>query len=135
MQSITVCPSINKTTDRSRVNKQLGRKAKKKLLDTQWSCDLCRLKATCKEICPPMEYIIHQVEVEPAKELPQDNIDYERKPNKWPESPTTSENIFTMFFFDHERQIDIANKLFITQQYVSKVINKYKKILIKNLRK
>lgn len=82
-----------------------------------------------------MEYIVHQVEIEPPKELPEDNIRYDRKPSKWPESPTTSEIIFTMFFFDHKTQQEIANKLYITQQYVSKVVKKYKKILIENLRK
>lgn len=80
-----------------------------------------------------MEWLIQQVEVEPAKELPLDNV--ERQPDKWPESPTTSEIIFSMFFFDHKNQSEIANTLYITQQYVSKVVNKYKKILIQNLRK
>jgi DNA-directed RNA polymerase specialized sigma subunit len=40
-----------------------------------------------------------------------------------------------MFFFDHLTQQDIAKKLYISQQYVSKAINKQKQILIKNLRK
>jgi len=133
MENVTICPAINKTEDRHKVNRKLGRKAKAKVSSDVWSCELCRKKPMCRELCPPMEWIISQVEVEPAKELPQDNIDYEREAGKWPETPTTSEIIFSMFFFDHISQTEIANKLYITQQYVSKVVNKYKKILIQNL--
>jgi hypothetical protein len=134
MNEITICPAINKTEDRAKVNKKRKKKpTKRNVLSNEWSCDLCRLKATCKALCPPMEWLIQQVEVEPAKELPLDNV--ERQPDKWPESPTTSENIFCMFFFDQKKQTEIANTLYITQQYVSKVVNKYKRILLKNLRK
>lgn len=131
---ITICPTINKTNDRARVNKERGVKPVT-IYKGEWSCDLCRLRPKCKEICPPMEYIVAKVEVEPPKEQPADNPQYERKSAKWPESPTTSENIFCMFFFDQLSQVEIANKLYISQQYVSKVIKKYKNILIKNLRK
>lgn len=131
---IIICPTINKTKDRAKINKERGITSAK-IYKGEWSCDLCRLKPKCKEICPPMEYIVAQVEVEPPKEQPIENPQYERKSTKWPESPTTSENIFCMFFFDQLSQVEIANKLYISQQYVSKVIRKYKEILIKNLRK
>ena len=81
-----------------------------------------------------MEYILQQVEIEPPKELPADYLT-DIQPGDWPESPTTSENIFSMFFFDQLSQAEIAKRLYISQQYVSKTIIKYKKILVQNLRK
>lgn len=82
-----------------------------------------------------MQWLASQVEVEPPKEHTVNNPDYEREPDKWPESLTTTENIFIMYFFDRLSQQEIAEKLFITQQYISKVVKKHKELLIKNLRK
>lgn len=134
MDNIIQCPTINKPSDRYKVNKKRGRKKKVFRFD-DWSCDLCHLKPTCKKLCPPMQWLAEQVEVEPAKEQPINNPDFEHISKKWPETNTTSENIFCMFFFDRLTQEQIANKLYITQQYVSKVVLKYKNILIRNLRK
>ena len=138
MDKITHCPTINKPSDRIKINKHKGKRkpaVPDDLLLTKWNCDKCYRKGKCNELCPPMEWITQQVEIEPPKEYPPSNPDYERNPNDWPESPTTSEIIFTMFFFDQQTQTQIANKLYITQQYVSKVINNQKQILIENLRK
>jgi hypothetical protein len=130
---VTICPAINKTSDRYKINKKRGRK--RKTLSDDWTCDLCHLKPTCQKLCPPMQWIAEQVEIEPPKETPLSNPDYEQISKKWPETNTTSENIFCMFFFDRLTQEQIANKLYVTQQYVSKVVLKYKNILIKNLKK
>lgn len=136
MQKITHCPTINKTKDRSKINKRRHWSCSKPINKLQgWSCDVCSSQANCKVLCPPMEWIAQQVEVDPGREWIPENPDYERESNKWPESLTTSEIIFTMFFFDQLTQVQIADKLYITQQYVSKVINNQKQILIKNLRK
>ena len=132
---ITYCPTINKTSDRRKINHKLGRTGTKILLD-QWSCDICPQRLKCNKLCPPMEWVVRQIEIEPGAEQPVNNPDYERNNNvQWPSPPTTSEIIFTMFFFDHLKQQDIAKKLYISQQYVSKTINQQKQILIKNLRK
>ena len=131
---ITYCPTINKTSDRRKINHKLGRTGTKILLD-QWSCDICPKRVKCHELCPPMEWVVQQIEIEPGQEQPANNPDYERNAIQWPSPPTTTEIIFTMFFFDHLTQQDIAKKLYISQQYVSKAINQQKQILIKNLRK
>ena len=132
MSKITLCPPITRPSDRYKLNKKRDKRIKQVI--ASWNCDKCRLKPTCKELCPPMEYILKQVEVEPPKEMPSDYI-ADIKTGEWPESPTTSETIFTMFFFDKLNQKEIADRLYISQQYVSKTVIKYKKILIKNLRK
>ena len=133
MNKVTLCPPVHKPADRQKINKKRElRKMKRVYLS--WDCDKCRLKPKCKEICPPMEYILQQVEIEPPKELPADYLT-DIQPGDWPESPTTSENIFSMFFFDQLSQAEIAKRLYISQQYVSKTIIKYKKILVQNLRK
>jgi len=133
MVEITYCHPINRTSDRRKVNKKLGRPSK--LLLNGWSCDVCPKRIKCKELCPPMEWVVQQTEIEPGAEQPANNPDYERTSIKWPSPPTTSEIIFTMFFFDQLTQQEIARKLYISQQYVSKAINKQKQILIENLRK
>ena len=135
MDKITHCPTINKTADRRKINQKLGRAGTKLLLD-QWSCDICPQRAKCSKLCPPMQWVVGQIENDPGAEQLVNNPDYERNNNvQWPSPPTTSEIIFTMFFFDHLKQQDIAKKLYISQQYVSKTINQQKQILIKNLRK
>lgn len=83
-----------------------------------------------------MDWVVQQIEIDPGAEQTVKNPDYERNNQiQWPSPPTTTEIIFTMFFFDHLTQQDIAKKLYISQQYVSKAINQQKQILIKNLRK
>jgi hypothetical protein len=130
---ITICPPINNSKDRARVNQK--RKQKKITIEGGWSCSMCNKRGICRQLCPPMEWLAERVEVEPPKEQPLSNPDYEQISKEWPETNTTTENIFCMFFFDRLTQEQIANKLYITQQYVSKVVLKYKKILIKNLKK
>ena len=135
MEEITHCPTINKTSDRRRINKKRGRTSKKTLLD-HWSCDICPQRGNCRELCPPMDWLLKQLEVEPGAEQPVNSPDHEHTNNiQWPQPPTTTEIIFTMFFFDRLPQQEIAKKLYISQQYVSKAIKYQKQILLNNLQK
>lgn len=81
-----------------------------------------------------MEWLVSQVEVEPGKEATLKRSDL-IKNHEWPESLTTSEIIFSMFVFDKMTQEKIAESLYVSQQYVSKIVKRYKLLTIKNLRK
>ena len=103
---------------------------------SEFKCDMCHRKHKCKFLCPPMEFYVDQGTIEPNQEKPltPDVLGYRSFPT-WPENLTTTELIFIMFFVDKMKQPEIAEKLYITQQYVSKVIVKYKEIIMANLRK
>lgn len=135
--TIKQCPAINKTKDRAKVNKRYHIKPINDLEDLKgFSCHVCPKRNKCRKLCPPIDYLIKKTEVEPLKELPlNENINKDTNGNKWPETLTTTEIIFSLFFFDRLTQQEIANNLFITQQYVSKVITQYKNILLNNLKK
>ena len=130
---ITHCPTINKPSDRSKINKHRRKKSRSKLYG--WSCDVCQRKATCKELCPPMEWIVQQVEINPGREWIPDNPDYELESIKWPEGLSTSETIFSLFFFDHRTPQEISNQLSISTSYIYRAINQSKQIIMQNLRK
>jgi hypothetical protein len=135
--NITHCPTINKTKDRYIVNKRrkLKPKERKDMLLTEWNCKLCSKQSTCKELCPPMEWIVQQVEVEPGKETPQSNPTFEHTSQVWPEMLGTPEIIFSLFFIDRLDPPEIAKQLQISTRYVYKQIEKSKKTLRQNLLK
>lgn len=98
----------------------------------QFDCSMCYRRKNCKSLCPPIAYLVNQRHTA-QKERPRP-IENE-KPKEFPEAPTTSEIIFQMFFFDRLSQKEIAESLYITQQYVSKCVRKHMKIIAENLRK
>ena len=137
MDDVTVCPAVNKPTDRIKINKKRPKKKQKqsdKLL-TEWNCNLCPQQISCKELCPPMEWIVSQVEVEPANENPASDMIMDEKTPLWPETMCTSEIIFSLFFFEHLKPPQIAKQLRISTRYVYKSVEKSKEILLLNLRK
>lgn len=101
-----------------------------------FTCEMCKQVTRCKKLCPPIEWYVSQDQVEPGKErpLPPESIGNRKFP-AMPENLTTTEIIFLMYFVDKKTQPEIAEKLLVTQQYISKVVNKYKQIVITNLRK
>ena len=137
MDDVTVCPTVNKPTDRIKINAKRKRhsKEKKDLLLTDWNCNLCPQQIKCKELCPPMEWIVSQVEVEPGTERPSDIAIMDDLEALWPESLCTSEIIFSLFFFEKLKPPQIAKQLRISTRYVYKSIEKSKEILLLNLRK
>ena len=135
---ITHCPTINRPEDRQKINK---RRKKVKQGDDQlgklagWNCNLCPIHKDCKFLCPPMQWIVAQVEVEPSKETIPANPVYESQSAQWPESNSTTEIIFSLFFFDHKPPKEIADLLSISVSYVYKTITKSKELIMKNLQK
>lgn len=136
MAKITSCPPINKPTDRIKINqKRHRRKEKKDKLLTEWNCNLCHMQSRCKELCPPMEWIVKQVEVDPGTESPGCAALDDDKTGKWPDMLSVSEIIFSLFFNEQLAPTEIAKQLRISKRYVYQVINKGKKILLLNLQK
>lgn len=137
MDDVTVCPTVNKPTDRIKINQKRKRtKDKKDLLLTEWNCNLCSQQSKCRELCPPMEWIVSRVEVEPGTEAPhQSYTPDDAKTGKWPDMLSVSEIIFSLFFNEQLAPHEISKQLRISNSYVYKVIERGKKILFANLKK
>jgi hypothetical protein len=102
----------------------------------EFSCNLCKKKLRCKELCPPIEWYANQDEIEPNKEKPiaPEALGVRSFPH-WPESLSKEELICLMYFVDQKNQVEIANALYVTQPYVSQTINKFKPIIIETFKK
>lgn len=99
-------------------------------------CKTCLQKPSCKTICPELEkHLKNDIEV-PQREFPIDDFQYEDDSifKMWPKK-TTIESILLLFFVDHKTQTEIANTICKSQQYVSKVIRKYRPIIVENIKK
>jgi hypothetical protein len=137
VDKITHCPTISKSSERLKINKRRKIKTKEKhdILLTNWNCGMCPKFALCRELCPPMDWIVRHVEVDPGKEQPIKNLCHDRTTQLWPDMVGTSEIILSLFFFERLDPPEIANQLHISTRYVYKQIEKSKKILYQNLKK
>lgn len=135
MVDVTHCPTINKTKDRSKVNKRRKRPPNPLGKLSGWSCSICPQQLSCKVLCPPMEWIVKQVEVDPGREWIPENPEFEPETGQWPEDLSTSEIIFSLYFFDQKTPQQISIQLSISTSYIYRAINQSKQILMKNLRK
>jgi DNA-directed RNA polymerase specialized sigma subunit len=96
------------------------------------NCLECDKRETCKVLCKDAEAYVRQDHTRRRESLlrSSDNL----APREWP-SITTYEAIIKYYFSDRLTQRDIAKKLGITQQYVSKIVSKSKQIILSNIRK
>ena len=99
----------------------------------QFSCEICEDRNKCTKPCCWLKHELSLVTAR-QKEKPI-AIDERHKSKPCPEVGITSEIIFSMYFIDRMSQREIANKLFISQPYISKCVKKYKAILLENLKK
>jgi DNA-directed RNA polymerase specialized sigma subunit len=98
-----------------------------------FSCDICEDRNKCKKPCCWLKHELSLVTArQKEKPIP---IDDRCQKTKYPDIPTTSEIIFTLYFIDRQPQADIAKMLSKSQQYISKCIRKHKQILLENLKK
>ena len=95
-------------------------------------CTWCDNRDYCKHLCEDARLYADQDHVRRRENLLRsiDNL----APREWP-SITTHEAIIKYYFSDRLTQRDIAKKLGITQQYVSKIVSKSKQIILSNIRK
>ena len=92
------------------------------------SCVDCPDRNSCTEICSAVEEYVNQDEVKQKERIPDKNdvsIIYKEYPNfVWPSATKpTKKIIYLMRFQDKLSITEIAMKLDISHQYVSKVIN------------
>ena len=94
-------------------------------------CGLCSRRGVCEDLCPPIAWSVRQVETT-QREKPkrvENSI-----PARFPDSLSTSEIIFKMFFFEHKSQSDISHHLSVSRPYVCKEIKKQMRLVAENLR-
>lgn len=130
------------------------RKRKPKLINTiyinedilkRFTCQLCTYRINCKAICPPIEWMVRQVEYEPPLESP---LEHEPQNTKtpaqfstkaatidWPTSESTGVTIIKKYFTEHKTAKQIAKELNISIQYAYREIKKYKALIISKAHK
>lgn len=141
-----ICPPITKD-NRKKINKNRIIKNSPTIEEkpnisitnnTLFNCSMCYAKGCCRGLCPPMEWIVAQVEVEPARESPTIDpisITDTLKSMPWAANLSTSQNIAIMFFFEEFSQAGIAKKLKLSRQYVNTVIKEYRNKIVPNRKK
>ena len=95
-------------------------------------CQECPKRETCRELCKEAEAYVSQDHVGRRECLVKDKDTL--TVSEWPEI-TTPEAILQLYFIDHKTQQEIANIVMKSQQYVSKIINKYRPIIVENIKK
>ena len=99
------------------------------------SCKGCPLYHKCKIPCPEVNEYINQDENEDAWL----KIHFTNKIEVWDaktkESVSTTEAILQNYFLDRMKPKDIAERYYKSQQYVYRIIKKYSKIMIENIKK
>lgn len=127
-----ICPTITRE-NRKRINKTRFNKPILPFTDTtQFTCDDCYAHTCCRCLCPPMEWLLGRVEVDPAEEAPSvdpSSITDTLKSVPWAANLSTRQNVAIMFFFEAIKQADIAKKLKISRQYVNRVISQFQQQL------
>ena len=109
--------------------------------DKGFDCGQCDRRKRCKMLCPPIEWAANQVEAQQT-ETPIEPHKIEGKlstdSTTWPEPCATQILIIRQYFFGKQTSREIAEYLDISQQYVNRVIKKYKseiEIIIENITK
>lgn len=85
-------------------------------------------------MCPPIAWIVSEVEVEPLKESRIDP-DKQLKAGSWPETLSTGEMVIQKYFCDRLEVNEIAQQLNISRQYAHKTIAKAKAIMVEAIKK
>jgi DNA-directed RNA polymerase specialized sigma subunit len=96
-------------------------------------CRNCPNYAVCKELCPIAARYANQDKVNRREIIIKDKYMETRQAK--PETMSTTEIIILLYFIDRTPITKIAESLYISRQYVSRIIKKYKSIIIKNLKK
>lgn len=135
MPKTIICPTITRH-NRKQINRARPPDQKPRPVftdDTTFSCDICWRRSACHSLCPPMAWLVSRVEVEPSKETPiidPASIVDHLKTMPWASNLSTNQNVAIMFFFEEFKQKEIAEKLKVSRQYVSRVVKDYRDKII-----
>lgn len=109
----------------------------------RFDCSRCTARSSCTAICPPIAWMVQQVEYEPPKETQIEREPIVIKPFQqftpgpagieWPQNDSTSVTIIKKYFTLRQTPKEIAKDLNISIQYVYREIKKSKRILKENL--
>lgn len=95
----------------------------------------CPIPEDHRELCRKLEeYLRLSVDIKQREQPIKKGYD-RLCPKEWPATPSTSELVCRMFFSEHRGVVEIARILEVSHQYVSKTVNKYKKIISQNIKK
>jgi len=97
------------------------------------SCSTCPKKNSCQTLCKENEAFTNQDHVLRREKLLHD-LQPDTQAGKWP-TIITSEAVLKLYFADKKKQQEIADILNISQPYISKLIKKYKPIIVENIKK
>lgn len=103
--------------------------------NSKFNCSICYANNCCRGLCPPMEWLVQQTEVEPSKEEPcidpfvirETMVDDAEENDPGMVGLSTTKKILLMAIYSHIDQIKVAKHLNISRQYVNKVVTKYLK--------
>lgn len=112
---------------------------------TQFNCSMCSSRKVCNAICPPVAWMVRQVEYEPPRES---QLDHELPTNNktplqfspkaatidWPNGESTGVTIIKKYFAEHKTAKQIAEELNISIQYTYREIRKYKELILSKAR-
>lgn len=95
-------------------------------------CLKCDKRDSCTELCPEAVEFANQDIVSQTELLPDHPITYSAP---FPTTKCKHEVVLVEYFLRRKTQSQIAEMLGVSQQYISKIICLYKKIIAENLKK
>ncbi len=96
-------------------------------------CETCDKRKTCVKLCDEAEAYANQDYVSQKELIPRKPVFKKMAP--FPTTKSQKELILKLFFAQNYKQAQIAEMLDISQQYVSKIVVKYRKIIAENIEK
>lgn len=112
---------------------------------SSFNCSMCNAKKSCTAICPPIAWMVRQVEYEPPLESPLESEPQNTKtPSQfspkaatieWPTNESTGVTIIKKYFTEHKTPKQIAKELNISIQYTYREIKKYKELIVSKAHK
>ena len=96
-------------------------------------CQKCSKRATCTELCAAAEQYVNQDYVSQQHLIPNEPISYVTPLPSVTKSK--EEQILLLYFIDRLTQQQVADKVYVSRPYVSKVVKKYKGIMSEIIKK
>jgi len=97
-------------------------------------CSECPRRNICTELCEEAEKYVNQDYVELQETLIDKPISYIEPPLQ-NITKSNQEIIVRAYFVSRKTQTQIAKTLDVSQSYVSRVVTRHRKVIIKNLKK
>ena len=124
--TIRKMPTIGKSSDRAKVQKRYEVKP----------CPSCPDYEACTKPCKKLErFLNHDDGLESWKKIKTVSHLNGKHAKEMPQGLSTCEAILINYFIDRLTPAQIANKHYKSRQYIHRVIKKYSKLIIQNIKK